>query len=147
MDTLIKSIEKKIDDLCKEQKDQEDKIKLLCEVKGVGRVSAIKLLAHMPELGTFNRRESAALAGVAPCAKDSGKKHGYRRTKGGRQIIKKALYMVALSAIRSGKMKVYYQSLLSRGKKKMVALTACKRKIVTQLNAILRDGKIIQNNA
>ncbi|GHU11428.1 IS110 family transposase [Alphaproteobacteria bacterium] len=150
LDTLIKSVEKKIDELCKELKDQEDKIKLLCKVKGVGRVSATKLLAHMPELGTFDRREVAALAGVAPCAKDSGKKQGHRRVMGGRQIIKKPLFLIALTFSRKsakGPMKDYYRSLLNRGKEKMVAITACMRKIIVQLNAILRDGKIIQKNA
>ena len=109
-------------------------------------MSAIQLLAHMPELGTLNRREAAALAGVAPFAKDSGKKQGYRRAKGGRRIIKKTLFLIVLSFCRKsakGPLKDYYESLVNRGKKKMVAITACMRKIMAQLNAILRDEKII----
>jgi transposase len=148
LNLLVDSVENQINELLEKEQALEEKIKLLCEYPGVGRISAIRLLAHMPELGTLNRREVAALAGLAPFAKDSGKKQGHRRIRGGRQIIRKTLYMIAFSFCRKsakGPLGDYYASLLKREKKKMVAITALMRKIIVQLNAILRDGKIISN--
>ena len=112
------------------------KYKILTEQKGIGDKVAFILLGLLPELGFLNRRQIAALAGVAPYAKDSGTLSGYRRTRTGRVEVKKALFIAALVAIRyDAKMKHFYENLLGRAKPKMVALTAVMRKLVITLNA------------
>lgn len=93
-----------------------------------------------PKLGHLDRKEIAALVGVAPMNRDSGRKHGYRKTKGGRPEVRSALYMSALTGIRHNPiLKAQYDHLVRRGKEKKVAITACMRKMLTILNAILRD--------
>lgn len=112
------------------------KYKILTEQKGIGDKVAFILLGLLPELGCLNRRQIAALAGVAPYAKDSGTLSGYRRTRSGRVEVKKALFIAALVAIRYDcKLKQFYESLLERAKPKMVAITAVMRKLVVILNA------------
>ena len=97
------------------------------------------MLGLLPELGYLNRREIAALAGVAPFARDSGTINGYRRTGTGRVDVKKALFIAALVAIKyDEKMNLFYTNLTSRGKKKMVAVTATMRKIIITLNAKIK---------
>ncbi|MDR2781764.1 MAG: transposase [Holosporaceae bacterium] len=143
LNASISMVEAEIDRILKNDTKLQAKIELLCGYKGIAKTIAVKILAFMPELGTLDRREATALAGLAPIANDSGKKSGYRKTRGGRPLVKQSMFLIALSACRSsGKIKTYYESLLARGKKKMVALTACMRKIVVQINAILRDGYI-----
>ena len=113
---------------------------LLGSAKGVGRVTAATLLAELPELGKLDRKKIAALVGVAPMNSDSGKKRGYRKTKGGRIEVRSVLYMSTLVATRYNPLiKVQYQELLRRGKVKKVALIACMRKFLTILNAMMRD--------
>ena len=98
------------------------------------------MLADLPELGTLNRQKVAALAGVAPFNKDSGKKRGKRRIFGGRASVRRTLYMAALACTRHNPViKRFYHSLLERGKEKKVALTACMRKLLVILNAMVRD--------
>ncbi len=112
----------------------------LISVPGVGPVTALTLVAQMPELGLVNRQEIAALAGVAPLNKDSGKRRGRRHTFGGRSAVRSALYMAALSATRCNPViKEFYERLLANGKEKKVALTACMRKLLVILNAMARD--------
>lgn len=114
--------------------------KLLCSAKSIGPVTAATLLADLPELGKLDRKQIAALVGVAPMNQDSGKKRGYRKTKGGRPEVRSVLYMSALSAIRYNPMiKAQYEQLVRRGKEKKVAITACMRKMLTILNAMMRD--------
>lgn len=109
--------------------------------KGVGRTSSIALVATLPEIGTLNRREIVALAGLAPFNYDSGKFSGGRSIWGGRAAVRNVLYMVALSAIRcEDDMRRFYQSLLQKGKKKKVALTAVMRRMLVRLNARVRDA-------
>ncbi len=109
-------------------------------IPGIGNIVANELLALLPELGHINRRQIAPLAGVAPKAKDSGTFSGYRRTAHGRNSIKPALFIAAMAARNShSKFKVFYEKMISKGKKKMVALTAIMRKIITIANAKLRD--------
>ena len=141
----IESVEKEIAEISNGDSELQSKIDLLCQYKGIKKLTALKLLSFMPELGTLNRREVAALAGLAPIANDSGKKLGYRKTKGARASVRQALFMVALSCVgknKKGEIKEYYTSMISRGKKKMVAITACMRKIIIQINAILRDKQM-----
>ena len=111
-------------------------------VKGVGEISALRIIAAMPELGSLNRRQVAALAGVAPLNRDSGTFRGYRRVAGGRATLRSALYMVALVASRHNPpFSAFYRRLREAGKKGKVALVAVMRKMIVYLNAILKaDG-------
>ena len=118
----------------------KEKDKLLRSVPGVGPVGSATFLAMLPELGTLNRQKIAALVGVAPVNKDSGRRQKKRRVFGGRANVRRVLYMAALSASRyNPKIKAFYQHLLSVGKEKKVALTACMRKLIVMLNAMLRS--------
>ena len=109
---------------------------------GVGNVTARTLLAEMPELGTLDRRKIAALAGLAPYTQSSGKWKGKSFIAGGRSSVRTVLYMAALTAIRTNPLlKDFYQQLLARGKAKLKALIAVARKLLTILNAIIRDKK------
>lgn len=111
----------------------------LQEVKGVGPQTATTLITHMPELGTLNRREVAALAGLAPINRDSGASRGRRYTQGGRHQIKTALYLAALSAARHHPiLKIVYQNLRNAGKAPKSALIAVARKLLITLNSIAK---------
>jgi transposase len=114
---------------------------LLRSVPGVGAVTATTLLAELPELGKLNRKEIAALVGVAPFACDSGQHRGQRRIWGGRATVRQALYMAALCGIRFNPvLRPHYQQLRRAGKPAKVALVACMRKLLTILNAVVRSG-------
>ena len=119
---------------------------LLKSVPGIGNVVARTLLAELPELGTLDRRKIAALVGVAPFSRDSGTMRGKRTIWGGRAQVRGALYMAALVASRRNPViAAFYQRLLAAGKSKKLALTACMRKLLVTLNAILRDQTPWQN--
>ena len=136
----IKRLEKDLDQFMKENEDWQAQEQILTSAKGVGRVTAATLLAELPELGKLNRKKIAALVGVAPMNADSGKKKGYRKTRGGRMEVRNVLYMSTLVATRYNPLiQAEYQQLLKRGKVKKVALTACMRKFLTILNAMMRD--------
>lgn len=140
IESELKAIEKEIDLVCKEDLLLEEKKKVIKEVKGIGDIIAIELLALLPELGKINRKKIASLAGLAPHPNESGKKIGYRSTKGGRAEIKPILFMAAMTAARSkSRLGEFYEQLIKKGKKKMVALTALMRKILTIVNAKMRD--------
>ena len=110
-------------------------------VPGVGPQISRTLLAQLPELGHIDRRQVAALVGVAPFNRDSGQWRGRRSIWGGRATVRAALYMGALTATRHNPVIAdYYQRLLDRGKPKKVALTACMRKLFVILNAILKSS-------
>ena len=112
---------------------------LLRSVPAVGSVTVITLLAHQPELGTLTRRKIAALVGVAPFNHDSGKFRGTRTIWGGRAQLRAVLYMATLVATRRNPVvQTFYARLLAAGKKPKVALTACMRKFIIMLNAMLR---------
>jgi transposase len=118
------------------------KLQILVEVPGIAQTTAAAVLAGLPELGTLNRRQVAALVGVAPINRDSGTLRGRRMTGGGRMEVRTALYMPTLVAIRHNPIiGGFYQRLLNNGKCKMTAVIACMRKLVTLLNALLRDDK------
>ena len=117
-------------------RDQED---LLRSVPGVGPVLSSMLLTHLPELGSLNRGQVAALVGVAPLNRDSGAFRGKRSVSGGRPAIRAALYMAALVATRYNPViKAFYQRLLVKGKPTKVAITACMRKLLTILNCMVQ---------
>ena len=114
---------------------------LLKSVPGVGPVTIFNLLAGLPELGSLDRRAVAALVGVAPLSRDSGKFRGARSCWGGRAKVRAALYMSTLVDVqRNPVLKEFYERLLKAGKPRKVALTACMRKLLTILNAMLKHG-------
>lgn len=114
-------------------------VKQLCTVKGVGFITALSLLATLPEIGHLNRRQAAALAGLAPFNRDSGKARGRRMIGGGRPGVRQALYMAALVAsVRNPTFKAFYQRLRNAGKPGKVALTAVMRKLLIHLNCIMK---------
>lgn len=113
---------------------------LLDSVKGVGAVTIVTLTAMLPELGRIKRRQISKLVGIAPLANDSGRHTGKRRIWGGRSEVRNVIYMATLSAIRyNPALKAFYERLLAAGKPKKVALVAAMRKLLTILNAMLRD--------
>ncbi|QLH64191.1 IS110 family transposase [Serratia symbiotica] len=115
---------------------------LLSAVKGVGAATVAVLLAEVPELGTLSRREISALIGVAPINRDSGTMRGRRTVFGGRASVRTALYMSALVGTRHNPViKEFYTRLVAAGKPKKVALTACIRKLLTILNAMLKNNE------
>jgi transposase len=156
LSTLQEHVQQHIDWLQAEQKELEHEIEqfiqqcpvwkekeaLLRSVPGVGPVTASTLLAELPELGTRNRQQIAALVGVAPLNKDSGKKRGKRRVFGGRASVRRTLYMATLVATKFNPViRAFYERLLARGKEKKVALTACMRKLLVILNALIRNNQ------
>ena len=133
-------LDAQIEDLIDQTPDLKQKRELLQSVPGVGRILSATLVSQMPELGHSNRKEIAALAGLAPFNHDSGKKHGRRMIRGGRSFIRSVLYMATIAAIRFNPViKSMYLRLLDTGKLKKVAIVACMRKLLTILNAILRS--------
>jgi transposase len=141
---ILKEEKKRLDDqireLMNEQKAWQKQSEILSSAPGVGPVTTATLLAELPELGKMDRKKIAALVGVAPMNYDSGKKRGYRKTKGGRTDVRSVLYMSTLVATRHNPLiQAQYQQLLKRGKLKKVALTACMRTFLTILNAMMRD--------
>ena len=138
----LKELDSQVEDLLQSDPNLKAKADLLCSAPSVGMVTAASLLADCPELGTLDRKKIAALVGVAPMNKDSGRKSGKRRIMGGRAPLRAALYMSALSASRfNPAIRPFYARLLENGKVKKVALTACMRKLLTMLNAMMRDDK------
>lgn len=116
------------------------KSRLLQSMPGIGKQTAMLLLCLLPELGACSRREIAALVGLAPINRDSGMFRGKRMIGGGRKHVRQILYMPTLVAIRHNAMiQAYYRRLLQAGKEKMVAVTACTRKILTMLNAMIKN--------
>ena len=106
---------------------------------GIGPVVSVTLLADLPELGTLDRKQIAALVGLAPLNRDSGTMRGKRTIWGGRATVRAALYMAALVGSRCNPvLRALYLRLLAAGKTKKVALTACMRKLLTILNALLK---------
>lgn len=115
---------------------------LLQSVPGVGPTTSAKLLAHLPELGQLDRKQIAALAGLAPYNADSGPRSMPRHIRGGRACVRAALYMATVTAVTHNKsLQAFHRRLLAAGKAGQVALTACMRKLLTILNAMIRDNR------
>jgi transposase len=115
---------------------------LLRSAGGIGPVVSATIIAELPQLGRLDRRQIAALVGVAPFARESDVFRGRRRIAGGRSQLRRALYMATLTATRHNSViRSFYQRLLAAGKLKKVALVACMRKLLTILNAMVRDGR------
>lgn len=146
---LIKLLEKELDwvndQLAREVAqvtEWQDTYDILLSVPGIGPGVAHTLLGELPELGSLSCRQVGALCGLAPFNRDSGAMRGKRRIKGGRAPIRTMLYMAMMSAIQCNPvMKKFFNRLVAEGKHKKVALTACMRKMITILNAMVRDGQ------
>jgi len=145
LEAEVKEVEAKIEALLEGSDEWKEKREILTSCKGVGNVTAFTLLAELPELGTVNRKEIASLVGVAPINRDSGRKRGRRTTYGGRSKVRSVLYMAALSAIRfNPAIRKFYNRLVENGKEKMVALVAAMRKLLTILNAMIKNKQLWQ---
>ena len=147
IERMIEFLKKELDDgdtqvAAHVQRHHADLAQVLASVPGVGATSVAVLLAQLPELGSLDRRRVAALVGVAPLNHDSGRMCGQRSIWGGRAEVRRALYMATLVAVRYNPvLKAHYEHLLAAGKrKKVVALVACMRKLLTMLNAIAKHG-------
>ena len=142
----IRAVEADIDALLAENTSIKPRIDTCVAMNGIGKTTAAMLLAAMPELGTLNRRQAAALAGLAPHPCDSGKTKRYRKTRGGRPEVKTILFMPALrAATGKGPFADFYRRLVDTGKKPLAAITAVMRKIVITLNARIREDVIAQS--
>ena len=138
----IATLDRDIGKLIKADSDLATRSALLTSVPGAGPQLAATAIAYLPELGTVDEKQIAALVGVAPLNRDSGAYSGRRTTWGGRSRVRSALYMSALSASRHNPViKAFYDRLVESGKPKKVALTACMRKLLVILNAMLRNGE------
>jgi transposase len=120
-----------------------ERMAILQSIPGVGRIAAMSLLTELTEIGRLNAKEVAALVGVAPLNRDSGKLRGRRTTWGGRKELRSVLYMATLAATRCNpSIRAFYQRLVAAGKPKQVAVVASMRKLVILANAIIRDGRL-----
>lgn len=149
LDRLLELLQKQLSEIEREIEQQirstpvwRERDDLLKSVPGVGDVTARTLIAELPELGKLTRRQVAALVGVAPMNRDSGTMRGKRRIVGGRATVRTALYMVVLASIRHNLPAAHaYKRMVAAGKAKKLAIVASMRKLLTVLNAILRDQK------
>lgn len=142
LDKRLRAIDDELDTLIKAAPLWQEKVDLLKSVPGVGDQTARTLVADLAELGSCSRQQIAALVGVAPFNRDSGSLRGQRTIWGGRATVRCALYMATLSARRCNpRIRAHYERLRQAGKKPKVALVACMRKLLTILNAILREKK------
>jgi transposase len=144
----LKDLEKDMRKRIKQIPEWRERAKIICSVPGIGPVTMSTLLALFPELGKLSRKQIAALAGLAPFNRDSGKYRGQRRIWGGRAPVRSVLYMAALSAIRWNRViKSFHTRLIEAGKKPKVAITACMRKLLVILNSMVRSGNMWQSQA
>jgi len=140
LERALEDINKDIEKRIKKSPTWRENDKILQSFKGVGPVVSATLLCDLPELGTLNRKKIAALVGVAPLNCDSGRFRGRRRIKGGRGNVRRKLYMAAVASLRHNDMiQEFYNKLIAAGKPPKLALTACMRKILTILNAMMKN--------
>lgn len=140
----IAQLELAIGSILEEQSALKQKVERLQQVKGIGFLTAVTCIALCPELGSLSKRQTAALVGVAPYDDDSGARKGWRHIAGGRPRLRRALYMAALSAVRSNPiLRRFYQQLRQRNKPPKVALVAAIRKLAILLNHLLRNPSFL----
>lgn len=138
----IARIDRAVLELVQSNDDWRDRYKRVSEVPGIGKQTAAVMLAELPELGHLNRQQVSSLVGVAPFNRDSGQFRGRRSIWGGRVGVRNVLYMAALSAKRSNPViRAFAARLLAKGKPPKVVITACMRKLLTILNALLRSNE------
>jgi transposase len=143
----IAVIDRQLDQVIAEIPQFQARVDQLISAKGVGKVLAYTLLSELPELGSMNRKQIAAIVGVAPMNRDSGKHKGKRKTRGGRSKIRTVLFVSMLSAIQCHpKLKPMYQRLVAAGKPKKVAIVACMRKQLIILNTMAKNGTMWDEN-
>lgn len=142
LERQIAALEERLDQLIDRDGSLGARLKSLSQVEGVGKTTAVSLLAELPELGRLNRAQVACLAGLAPFNHDSGAGRGQRHIRGGRSAVRRALYMAALTATRVNPvLRPFYQQLRARGKNHRVAITAVMRKLLVHLNKISHESK------
>lgn len=146
LEAQLKEVEQALDSMIAQNEEWLCKKTIIESVPGVGPATAKTLLAELPELGTLSGKQIAAMVGVAPFNRDSGKQQGYRAISGGRAPVRKILYMVAVGAATRNNplLKAFYEKLKTAGKKPKVALVAVMRKLIVMLNAMIRDGTLWQ---
>jgi transposase len=146
MEKRLEDINDDIDELIRQSPLWREKDKLLQSVTGVGPVLASTILASLPELGTLNRKQIAALVGVAPFNRESGRYKGKQKIQGGRASVRNVLYMGTVAGIRANPvLRTFYERLVAKGKPKKLAITACMRKLLVILNTMLKNGTCWQN--
>ncbi len=142
LENQIKAIDAEIQDLVRDDPEWTQKQALMTQVKSIGVVTSAALLAELPELGTVGRKTIGRLAGLAPMPDDSGQHKSRRRISGGRPQVRTALYMATMNATQHNPViAASYNKMIKAGKLPMVALTACMRKLLVTLNAILKSGQ------
>jgi transposase len=147
LETQISVVDNKIKDVIKNNEEWTKKFNILKSIPGIGNITASALIAEMSELGTIENKQAAALLGVAPYTKQSGNYEGKSMISGGRFIIRKIVYMGALSASHSkGKFGKYYKKLRDKGKKPKVCVVAVMNKIISVANALLKKGEMWNPN-
>lgn len=147
LEKQISQLEKDLDQQIRSSPAWREKDDLLRSCKGIGPITTHTVLSCLPELGTLSGRRIAALVGVAPFNDDTGRHKGPRHVRGGRLDVRAVLYMATLAAIRHNQtIRDFHRRLIAAGKAKKVAITACMRKLLTILNAMLRDKKPWQPN-
>lgn len=146
MEKRLEDINNDIDELIRQSPLWRQKDKLLQSVTGVGPVLASTILASLPELGSLNRKQIAALVGVAPFNRESGRYKGKQKIQGGRASVRNVLYMGTVAGIRSNPvLRSFYERLVAKGKPKKLAITACMRKLLVILNTMLKNRTCWQN--
>jgi len=142
IDTDLSAIDAECRKLVQTGEDLKTRFDIIISIKGIGDVTAMTMLAEMPELGTMDKRQTASLAGLAPITRQSGKWRGKSSIQGGRRTLRQALYMPALVAVRFNlQLKEKYQSMIDAGKPHKIAITAIMRKLITVANALIRDQR------
>ena len=141
IDREIEKVEQCLRDQVGQSPRWQEKVERLQSVPGIGEQTAIVLVTELPELGQLNRREIAALVGVAPINRDSGTYRGKRMTGGGRRQLRARLFMPTLVAIQHNPtIRTFYLRLLNNGKTKMTAVIAAMRKLLTMINAMMKEN-------
>jgi transposase len=142
IDRQIEAIDAALKACLESDPDLVARFKIIVSIPGVGPLTAVTMLIEMPELGQLDNKQVASLAGLAPQARDSGQHRGKRHIRGGRAILRQALYMPALVAARyNADMKVKYQAMIAAGKPAKVAITTIMRKLIILANALLRANR------
>ena len=141
LDKEIAELDREYQAALRRSSDLDQQAALYRTVPGVGPLTAAVLVAHLPELGHWDAKALTSLVGLAPWSRDSGRKRGQRAIRGGRSIVRRALYLCAWSVVRvDGELRRFYYSLRQRGKPGNVAVVAVMRKLLMQLNAVARRG-------
>jgi transposase len=142
----MKTVDSQLTKMLEKDTANERTIEILQSVKGIGPVTISTFIADLPELGKLNRGEVAKLVGVAPINRDSGKKSGKRFIGGGRDHLRRVLYMATIVAIRHNEtIKRFYQRLKAKGKESKVAIVACMRKLLTIVNLLIKNNEVWKN--